>query len=42
MRATTVREILSAAESNEAGYGLYRGWGMHAEEADLEMILQHL
>ena len=35
MRAITVSEILSAAESSDSRFSLFRGWGMYADEADL-------
>jgi hypothetical protein len=42
MRAVPVGQILSAARSEEPRFHFLRGWGMHAEEADLERILRHL
>ncbi|GAC1465969.1 MAG: hypothetical protein NVSMB9_06050 [Isosphaeraceae bacterium] len=42
MRAITVDDILAAAEANEVGFSLFRGWGMHAAAADFEIMLQHL
>ena len=42
MRAISVGEILSAAESGDSNFGLHRGWGMYAEEADLATVHQHL
>jgi len=43
MRAITVSEITLAAASDNTRFGfLFRGWGMHADEGDLGMVLQHL
>ena len=42
MRAITVEEVLSTTESDGSSYGLCRGWGMHAEDADLATVVQHL
>lgn len=42
MRRITVREIIAAAESSHSGFGSFRGWGMFADVADLEMVLRHL
>jgi len=43
MRAITVSDITSAAATDNTRFGsLFRGWGMHADEADLGMVLQHL
>lgn len=42
MRGITVQEILSVAESSDSRYYFFRRWGTHAEDADLELILQHL
>ncbi|QDV36411.1 hypothetical protein [Tautonia plasticadhaerens] len=42
MRSISVGEIISAAEAGDSGYGLFRGWGMHADEQDLEAVLRHL
>jgi hypothetical protein len=42
MRAITVEEILSAAEEGRSRFGLLRGWGMHADDAELATVLRHL
>lgn len=42
MRAISVDEIIAAAESDRRRYGMYRGWGMYADEADLRKVLQHI
>jgi hypothetical protein len=42
MRAVTVGEIIAAAERNDPRYGLFRGWGMYAEQSDLAVLLEHL
>jgi hypothetical protein len=42
MRAITVEDILLAAESDKPRFHFFRGWGMYADDADLELILQHL
>jgi hypothetical protein len=42
MRTITVEEVLLAAESDEPRFNFFRGWGMYADDADLELILQHL
>lgn len=42
MRSLTVGEILAEAESQKARFGLLRGWGMYADEADLAIILEHI
>jgi hypothetical protein len=42
MRAIAVEAILSDAESGEPCFNSFRGWGMYANDADLERILQHL
>lgn len=42
MRAITLDEIIAAAESDSSRYGVYRGWGMYADEADLRKVLQHI
>ncbi|MHB1556137.1 MAG: hypothetical protein ACYC61_01525 [Isosphaeraceae bacterium] len=42
MRAITIEDILSAAEADEPRFHLFRGWGIHADDVDLETILQHL
>jgi hypothetical protein len=42
MRAIPVEEILSTAGSGGSRFGLLRGWGMHAEEAELEKVFQRL
>lgn len=42
VRAITVGEIIAAAESKDTGFGMFRGWGMHAAPADLEIVLQRL
>ena len=41
-RAKTVDEILSAARSHNARFGQFRSWGMYADQADLEVVLEHL
>src|SRR5207249_1810995 len=42
VRAIPVNEIISTAEADGTGFGLFRGWGMHADPADLESVLQRL
>jgi len=44
VRATTVGEIISAAHSDNARHRIsrFRAWGMYADEADVETVLQHL
>lgn len=42
MRAIGVEVILAEAESNRVGSGRLRAWGMHADEANLEIVLQRL
>jgi hypothetical protein len=42
MRAITVGDIISAAESNSTRFWLFRGWGRHADAADLGTVLQCL
>ena len=42
MREITVADIIMAAESDDARFNLFRGWGMHADATDLGMVLQHL
>ncbi len=42
MRAITVEEILSAAEADEPWFHLLRGWGIHADDVDLETVLQQI
>jgi hypothetical protein len=42
MRAIPVEDILSTAGSGGSRFGLLRGWGMHAEEAELEKVFQRL
>ena len=41
MRQIPISEIISAAES-AANYPYFRGWGMSANESDLETVFQHL
>ena len=41
MRAITVSQIMEAAQGKDACYWL-RGWGMHADEADLREVLERL
>jgi hypothetical protein len=41
MRAVPVEQIIREAEGDSKCYW-FRGWGMHAEEADLESVLQRL
>lgn len=41
MRAITIGEILSAADSNDTGFH-FRGWGRYATETNLLTILEHL
>jgi hypothetical protein len=41
MTAITVQEILQAAESEDKCFW-FRGWGIHADEADLQRVLQRL
>jgi hypothetical protein len=42
LRAIRVSEIIADAESREGRLSRFRGWGMHADEADLQMVLVHL
>jgi hypothetical protein len=42
MREIGTSEIISKAESCECDYFHFRGWGMHADEADLEVVLRQL
>jgi hypothetical protein len=44
MRAITVDEILSAAKADDTRsvQFRFRGWGMHADEMDLAVVLRHL
>lgn len=42
MRAITVQEIVSEAEAEGPRLGIFRGWGMYADPADLERVLQRL
>jgi hypothetical protein len=41
MKAIPVEEIIRAAEGDR-NYGYFRGWGIHAREADLQTVLQRL
>ena len=41
MRSMTAGDI-AAAESSKSPFGLFRSWGDHADEADLQQILRHL
>jgi hypothetical protein len=41
MKAVSVEEIIRAAEGDTKCYW-FRGWGIHAEEADLKAVLQRL
>jgi hypothetical protein len=41
MKAISVEEIIRAAEG-DLRYSYFRGWGMHAREADLQTVLQRL
>ncbi len=40
--AITVDDILLAAQSGNQCFSFFRRWGMHADPADLELILGHL
>ena len=40
MREISTSEIISMAESCECDYFHFRGWGMHADEADLGVVLR--
>jgi hypothetical protein len=42
MRSITVADVISAAESGVDGSYSFRGWGMQAGEAQLEIVLEHL
>jgi hypothetical protein len=42
MRRITVADIISAAESDRDGSYSFRGWGIRADQAQLESVLQHL
>jgi hypothetical protein len=42
MRAITVGKIILAAESNDTQFGLFRGWGLYADDSELAMVFQHL
>jgi hypothetical protein len=42
MQRIKVANILSAAKSNHNHWYLYRGWGMHADDDELETVLHHL
>lgn len=42
VRAITVAEIVAAAESEDTGFGMFRGGGMHADPTDLGIVLQRL
>jgi hypothetical protein len=44
VRAISVDEIIAAAQSDNARFrfGRFRSWGMYADEADLEPVLQQL
>jgi hypothetical protein len=42
VRAITANEIIAAAESEDTGFGMFRGWGMHAAPTDLGIVLQRL
>jgi hypothetical protein len=42
MGKITVADIISAAESDRDGSYSFRGWGMQADQAQLEILLQHL
>ena len=42
MRRFTVANIISAAKSERDHSYSYRGWGIHADEDQLEIVLQHL
>ena len=41
MAATSIQEVLRAAEGDSRCFW-FRGWGMHADEADLQAVLQRL
>ena len=38
----TAGDIAAAAQSSKSPFGLFRSWGVHADEADLQQILRHL
>lgn len=42
MRAITVSDVIAEAEKESPALGMFRGWGMHANETDLDTVLQHL
>lgn len=42
IRSTTADQIISAAELKDVRFGLFRTWGMYADAADLEIVLQRL
>jgi len=42
VKAITVAEIVAAAESEDTGFGMFRGWGMHADPTDLGIVLRRL
>jgi hypothetical protein len=42
MRAISLQEVIAAAESGGGGGLSFRGWGMHADESDLETIQTRL
>jgi hypothetical protein len=42
MRKITVDDIIAAAESDRDGSYSFRGWGMQADQTQLESVLQHL
>ncbi len=42
MRAISPSEIISAAETSTSNLGLFRGWGMRADPADLAAVMHRL
>lgn len=42
VRAMTASEIITAAHSNDGRFRQFRGWGMGADQSELEIVLQHL
>jgi hypothetical protein len=42
MRSKTAGDIAAAAQSSKSPFGLFRSWGVHADEADLQQVLGDL
>ena len=42
MRSKTAGDIAAAAQFSKSPFGLFRSWGVHADEADLQQVLRDL